>query len=84
MEESNKKQGGNSGDVFESPNIRNAEGESMSVPTNLDGPETSAPAVDGIPIAEENIKFRTKDIKRHDDSKLFVKVEGAEKRAREA
>ena len=84
MEESNEKQGGNSGDVFESPNIRNAEGESISVPTNLDGPETSAPAVDGIPIAEENIKFRTKDIKRHDDSKLFVKVEGAEKRAREA
>ncbi len=72
------------GDVFKSPNIRSADGEELDVPAKMDGAETATPTVDGIPIAEEDIKFRAENIQKHDDSKMFVKIEGAEKRARQA
>ena len=83
MEESGTKPLDN-GDVFKSPNIRSADGEELDVPAKMDGAETATPTVDGIPIAEEDIKFRAENIKKHDDSKMFVKIEGAEKRARQA
>ena len=83
MEESGTKPLDN-GDVFKSPNIRSADGEELDVPAKMDGAETATPTVDGIPIAEEDIKFRAENIQKHDDSKMFVKIEGAEKRARQA
>ncbi len=83
MEESGTKSLDN-GDVFKSPNIRSADGEELDVPAKMDGAETATPTVDGIPIAEEDIKFRAENIQKHDDSKMFVKIEGAEKRARQA
>ena len=80
MEESGTKPLDN-GDVFKSPNIRSADGEELDVPAKMDGAETATPTVDGIPIAEEDIKFRAENIQKHDDSKMFVKIEGAEKSA---
>ena len=71
-------------EVFKSPNIHSADGEELDIAARQDGPETSAPTVDGVPIAEEDIKFRAENIKKHDDRELFVKIEGAEKRARQA
>ena len=70
--------------LSESPNIESATGEPIVfdfTPEELD--DTSESAVDGIPIDEKDIEFHAKDIKKKDDSKLFVKVEGAEKLARQ-
>ena len=83
MEESSTKPLDN-GDIFKSPNIRSTDGEELDGPAKMDGAETATPAVDDIPIAEEDIKFRAENIQKHDDSKMFVKIEGAEKRARQA
>ncbi|MBO4855728.1 hypothetical protein J5500_05005 [Candidatus Saccharibacteria bacterium] len=66
-----------------SPNIKSATGEPIVFEEPIDEPEDSTySAVDGVPIDEENIEFHAKDIKKKDDSKLFVKVEGAQKIAR--
>lgn len=83
MEEEEKKTTGDA-EVFKSPNIHSADGEELDIAARQDGPETSAPTVDGVPIAEEDIEFRAENIKKHDDRELFVKIEGAEKRARQA
>ncbi|MBP5656450.1 hypothetical protein J6X15_02600 [Candidatus Saccharibacteria bacterium] len=64
-------------DFFESPNI-------SSTPAEPSDETTEKVKIDGVPIAEEDIEYRADDIKQHDDSDLFVNVEGAAKRAREA
>lgn len=70
--------------LSESPNIESATGEPIVFDFTPEEPDdTSKSAVDGIPIDEKDIEFHAKDIKKKDDSKLFVKVEGAEKLARQ-
>ncbi len=69
-----------------SPNIKSAADEPINEDTSA--ADTSKPGetveIDGIPIAEEDIQFRSENIKKKDTGDLFVNVEGAEKRAREA
>ena len=81
MEESGTKPLDN-GDVFKSPNIRSADGEELDIPKKLDGPETTPLTTDDNPNAKKVTEFRAKDIEERDDSKLFTKVEGADKKAR--
>ena len=70
--------------LSESPNIESATGEPIVFDFTPEEPDdTSKSAVDGIPIDEKDIEFHAKDIKKKDDSKLFVKVEGAERLARQ-
>lgn len=72
---------------YVSPNITSATGESLVIsnepPEKLEQ-DVEKVDVDGIPIDEKDIEFRAKNIKKKNDGELFVNVEGAEKRAREA
>jgi len=75
-----------SADNFSSPNIKGQD-TNPNIETSYEEDVVAAPEkveIDGIPIAEDEIKFRSENIKKKDDSKLFVNVEGAAKRAREA
>ena len=67
-----------------SPNIKNADVDLSFLPSSEDDTSTNEQVVeaDGVPIAEEDIEFHAKDIKKKDDSELFVKVEGAKKIAK--
>jgi type II secretory pathway pseudopilin PulG len=73
--------------LSKTPNIKSSDDEPLIL-TEEDSDNTptetmNTTTADGIPIDEKDIKFRSQDIKKKDDSKLFVKVEGAERIARE-
>ncbi|MCR5572254.1 MAG: hypothetical protein K6F57_00560 [Candidatus Saccharibacteria bacterium] len=66
-------------DVFASPNIK---GQSVSPNISSssskdDISEREKVDIDSVPIAEDEIKFRSTNIKQKDDSDLFVNIEGA-------
>ncbi len=67
-----------------SPNIKNADVDLSFLPSVEEEKSKDKKNVeaDGIPIAEEDIEYRSKDIKKKDDSELFVKIEGAKKIAK--
>ena len=69
--------------LSKTPNIKSSDDEPLIL-TEEDSENTptetrSTTAADGIPIDEKDIKFRAKDIKEKDDSKMFVKIEGAKR-----
>ncbi len=68
-----------------SPNIKGADVDLSFLPSveNEKTQEEKTVEADGIPIAEEDIKFRSKDIKKKDEGELFVKIEGANRIDRE-
>ena len=79
--------GGGEMDASFSPNIKSETEQSPNIETGANEKtpnSTEKITIDGIPIADEDIEFRAKDIHKKDDGDLFVNVEGAEKIAKEA
>lgn len=72
---------------FDSPNFESADDRADVASVDAEVEECKkreTVAIDGIPIDDENVKFRAEDIKKKKKQEYFVNVEGAEKRAREA
>ncbi len=72
--------------LSKTPNIKSSDDEPIIIEEpELDDSQESedSPTAENIATNEKDIKFRSQDIKKKDDSKLFVKVEGAKRIARE-
>ena len=67
--------------LSKTPNIKSSNDEPLILGDHEPG--TLTPTANEIQAKEANLEFRSEDIKQKDDSKLFVKVEGAERIARE-
>ena len=70
-----------------SSNIKSVADEEEALESEASAENTQNPnevvEIDGIPISEEEMQYRAKDIRQKDGGELFVKVEGAEKLAKE-
>lgn len=68
-----------------SPNITSAADEAQEVDKEAEERRKRETVdIDGVPIDEKDIEFHSSKINKKDTKELFVNVEGAEKRAREA
>ncbi|MBQ8156864.1 hypothetical protein IJ102_00490 [Candidatus Saccharibacteria bacterium] len=67
-----------------SPNIKSVADERLDKRPDAESPRKASETakIDGVPIADEHVKFRARDIRPFNLGKLFVKVEGSEERRR--